>query len=98
MDLLGQRINSAYLLGTFYAVQEMHNLAEQGSINPGTWRGFDRTAQENMMLSGVRQWFALRRHRFSEDFQLYLEEKTLQPSPVNPMNYDDSACLRNDSS
>ncbi len=46
---------SAYLLGVFYAIQEMHNLAEQGSIDPGIWRGFDATTQEVMPLPGVRQ-------------------------------------------
>ncbi len=89
---------SAYLLGVYYAIQEMHSLTKRGAIDPGTWRGFDRLSQENMELPGVRQWFATRRHWFSDDFQLYVEELTLKPSPVNPVIYDDPACSRNDGS
>ena len=86
---------SAYLLGVYYAIQEMHSLTKRGSIDPSIWRGFDRVSQETMVLPGVRQWFATRRHWFSEDFQLYVEEKSLQSSSVNPVIYDDPACLRN---
>ena len=89
---------SAWLLGVYYAIQEMHNLAKRGAIDPSIWSGFDRLSQEVMVLPGVRQWFATRRHWFSEDFQLYLEEQTLSPSPVNPVIYDDPACSRNEGS
>ncbi len=89
---------SAYLLGVFYAIQEMHSLAKRGAIDPSIWRGFDRLSQETIVLPGVRQWFATRRHWFSEDFQLYFDELMLKPSPVNPVIYDDPACSRNDGS
>ena len=89
---------SAWLLGVYYAIQEMHNLAKRGAIDPSIWSGFDRLSQEVMVLPGVKQWFATRRHWFSEDFQLYLEEQTLSPSPVNPVIYDDPACSRNEGS
>jgi hypothetical protein len=76
----------------------MHGLAKRGSIDPGTWGGFERLSQEVIVLPGVRQWFATRRHWFSEDFQLYFDEIMLKPSPVNPVTYDDPACSRNDGS
>lgn len=73
----------------------MHNLAEQGSIVPSVWRGFDELTQEIMQLPGLRQWFATRRSWFRESFQAYLDELALKRSPVAPVIYDDPACVRN---
>jgi len=86
---------SAFFLSTFYAIQEMHNLAQQGSIEPSIWRGFDELAREVHRLPGVRQWFKTRRHWFSEDFQRYVDENAQRSSPVGPLVYDDPACAKN---
>ena len=87
----------SYFLSIFYTVQEMHNLVEQGSMDPRIWRGFEMTFQEVLQLPGVRQWLANRIHWFSNEFQLYLHDDAMhQPSPADPIIYDDPACSAND--
>ncbi len=85
---------SAYSLGVFYAIQEMHNLRQHDAIEPGIWRGFDELSQEVMQLPGTGQWFATRRNWFSEEFQTYFDSYAINPSSVNPVIYDDPACQR----
>ena len=73
---------SAYLLGVFYALQEMHNLQRESAIDQGVWRGFERLSQEILPLPGVAQWFATRRHFFSEDFQSLVDSYSINPSSI----------------
>ena len=85
---------SAYLLGVHYAVQEMHSLAQQGSIVPGVWNGFEQLAKDSIQLPGARQWFATRRNWFSPEYQQYIDEALQNPSPTELVFYDDPACAR----
>ncbi len=87
---------SAYLLGVFYALQEMHNLQNESAIDQGVWRGFDGLSQEILQLPGVVQWFATRRHFFSEDFQSLIDSYSTNPSSIEPVIYDDPACRPGD--
>ena len=87
---------SAYLMGVFYALQEMHNLQKESAIDQGVWRGFERLSQEILQLPGVAQWFATRRHFFSEDFQSLIDSYSTNPSSIEPVIYDDPACRPGD--
>ena len=87
---------SAYLMGVFYALQEMHNLQKESAIDQGVWRGFERLSQEITALPGVAQWFATRRHFFSEDFQSLIDSYSINPSSIEPVIYDDPACRPGD--
>ncbi len=87
---------SAYLMGVFYALQEMHNLQKESAIDQGVWRGFERLSQEIIALPGVAQWFATRRHFFSEDFQSLIDSYSINPSSTEPVTYDDPACRPGD--
>jgi len=83
---------SAWFLAVFYGLQEMHSIFEQGAMDPSIWSGFDSLAQEVTQLPGTRQWLATRRHWFSNEFQRYLDDITLQSLPADPIIYDDPAC------
>lgn len=85
---------SAYLMGVFYAIQDMHNLQKQDEIDPGIWRGFEQLSHEILQLPGIVQWFATRRHFFSENFQTYVDSIASNQSSVKPVVYDDPACQR----
>ena len=71
---------SAFYMSTYYQLQEMHRLAEEGAIDTDTWSGFHALLQETTRYPGVRQWFAIRRSWFSARFQTYVDE-LMQEAP-----------------
>jgi hypothetical protein len=60
---------SAYYMSTYYQLQEMLRLADEGSIDADTWSGFLGLMTETTRYPGVRQWFGDRRAWFSSRFQ-----------------------------
>lgn len=85
---------SAYYMSTYYQLQEMHRLAEEGAIDADTWSGFHSLLQETTRYPGVRQWFALRRTWFSERFQAYVDALMQQTPGIEASVFDDaSSCV-----
>ena len=81
---------SAYYMSTYYQLQEMHRLAEEGAIDADTWSGFHSLLQETTRYPGVRQWFAVRRTWFSERFQTYVDELMRQAPGIEASVFDDA--------
>lgn len=82
---------SAYYMSTYYQLQEMHRLAEEGAIDADTWSGFHGLLQETTRYPGVRQWFAIRRTWFSERFQAYVDDLMRQTPGIEAAVFDDAA-------
>lgn len=81
---------SAYYMSTYYQLQEMHRLSEEGAIDADTWSGFHSLLQETTRYPGVRQWFAVRRTWFSERFQAYVDELMQQAPGIEAAVFDDA--------
>lgn len=64
---------SAFYISLYYQLQEMLQLAEEGSIDADTWSGFQGLLNETTQYPGVRQWFSDRRHWFSSQFQEHID-------------------------
>jgi hypothetical protein len=83
---------SAYQMGVFYAIQEMHNAWRNNAIDLAIWSGFDRHAKDIFQLPGNQQWFANRRSWFSVHFQEYFDSYAIKSSSFEHLIYDDPAC------
>ena len=44
-------------------------------------------------LPGVREWWAARRHWFSDGFQGYIDDTIASGPSVEPQTYQDHSCL-----
>jgi len=80
---------SAFYMSTYYQLQEMHRLAEEGALDADTWAGFHGLLSETTRYPGVRQWFAQRRSWFSERFQAYIDELIKDAAPVDAYLFED---------
>ena len=80
---------SAFYMSTYYQLQEMHRLAEDGSIDPDTWSGFHGLLSETTQYPGVRQWFSDRRHWFSGRFQNYIDSLIRNNPPIEDYLFRD---------
>lgn len=80
---------SAFYMSTYYQLQEMHRLAEEGSIDADTWSGFRSLLEETTRYPGVRQWFAARRTWFSTRFRDYVDELIRDNPPVEDYLFED---------
>ena len=80
---------SAYYMSTYYQLQEMLQLAEEGSIDADTWSGFHSLLTETTRYPGVRQWFGDRRHWFSAHFQDYVDELMRANEPIDDYLFED---------
>ena len=80
---------SAYYMSTYYQLQEMHRLAEEGSIDADTWSGFHGLLTETTRYPGVRQWFGERRHWFSVRFQDYIDSLIRKNPAIDDYLFND---------
>ena len=86
---------SAYYMSTYYQLQEMLRLAEEGSIDADTWSGFQGLLVETTRYPGVRQWWGDRRHWFSARFQAYIDALMRDNEPIDDYLFrdgNDRAC------
>lgn len=86
---------SAFYMSTYYQLQEMHRLANEGGIDADTWSGFNGLLRETTRYPGVRQWFEVRRDWFSPGFREYIEELISESPPIERYLFrddDDQAC------
>ncbi len=82
---------SAYYMSTYYQLQEMLRLAEDGSIDADTWSGFQSLLTETTRYPGVRQWFGDRRHWFSKHFQGYIDSLIPNNQPIENYLFNDNS-------
>ena len=81
---------SAFYMPTYYQLQEMHKLSEEGAINADTWSGFHSLLVETTQYPGMRQWFDSRRGWFSVCFQDYLDGLIAENPVIETYLFDDS--------
>ena len=82
---------SAYYMSTYYQLQEMLRLADEGAIDADTWSGFLNLLTETTRYPGVRQWFADRRSWFSTRFQYYVDALIDANEPIEEYLFRDLA-------
>lgn len=82
---------SAFYMSTYYQLQEMHRLSEDGSIDADTWSGFHSLLRETTRYPGVRQWFDARRDWFSTRFQDYIDALMRDNPPIEGYLFADEA-------
>ncbi len=82
---------SAYYMSTYYQLQQMLRLAEEGSIDADTWSGFQSLLTETTRYPGVRQWFSERRHWFSSHFQEYIDNLIQDNQPIEDYLFNDDS-------
>jgi hypothetical protein len=80
---------SAYYMSTYYQLQEMLRLAEEGSIDADTWSGFRGLLIETTRYPGVRQWWSDRRHWFSSRYQAYIDALMQDHAPIDDYLFND---------
>ena len=85
---------SAYLLALMRHREDLYLQYLDGAVEPSIWVGFDKATREVMQRPGWRQWFAIRRSWFSDEFQAYIDNLMGPPMHVNP--YQDSGCSEGD--
>ena len=83
---------SAYILSIMYAWEEIHYLASQGAVEERIWRGVDSGISEISHLPGFQQWYATRRHWFSDEFQTYIDESIRDAPFAEPLIFADETC------
>ncbi len=81
---------SAYYMSTYYQLQEMLRLAEEGSIDADTWSGFRGLLIETTRYPGVREWWSDRRHWFSSHYQEYIDALMQDHEPIDDYLFNDS--------
>lgn len=77
----------------FRAAEQLHYYEGEGMVEPQIWRGFERQVTEVVSLPGVQEWWSLRRHWFSDDFQSFLDEKIAAGPQVEPQTYQEHSCF-----
>jgi len=82
---------SAYYMSTYYQLQEVLQLAEEGSIDADTWSGFQSLLTETTRYPGVRQWFSDRRHWFSVRFKDYIDNLMQNNQPIEEYLFEDGS-------
>ena len=82
---------SGYYMSTYYQLQEMHRLVEEGAIDDDTWSGFHALLTETTRYPGVREWWEDRRSWFSVRFQDYIDALIAANPPVGEYLFDDNS-------
>jgi hypothetical protein len=82
---------SAFYMSFYYQLQQMHRLAEEGSLDPETWAGFEGLLAETTRYPGVRQWFEVRRSWFGPGFQAYIDGLMRREKPIESYLFADGA-------
>ena len=77
----------------FRAAEQLHYYVGEGMVEPRIWRGFERQVTEVVSLPGVQQWWELRRDWFSDEFQVFLDEKIIAGPRVEPQTYREHSCF-----
>lgn len=80
---------SGYYMSTYYQLQEMHRLVEEGAIDDDTWSGFHSLLTETTRYPGVRQWWEDRRSWFSVRFRDYIDALMDANAPIDEYLFED---------
>lgn len=81
---------SAFYMSFYYQLQQMHRLAEEGSLDTETWAGFEGLLRETTRYPGVREWFELRRDWFGPGFRAYIDELMRSTPPIEDYLFADA--------
>jgi hypothetical protein len=76
----------------FRSAEQLHFYAQEGMIDERIWRGFTRQIDEVSRLPGVRQWWAVRKDWFSDDFQAYIDDLVANSTQAPPELFGMDGC------
>jgi len=83
---------SAFFLQWHRVVEDIFYLEARGAVEPKIWLAIESQQREVVQLQGFQQWFALRKHWLSPDFQTYISELIEAPAESEPLIFDDPEC------
>jgi len=83
---------SSYLLRWNRVVEDIFYLESDGAVEARTWLQIDRQQREVAQLPGFQQWFSLRRHWLSPDYQTYVSGLIEAPGETEPLRFVDPDC------
>lgn len=83
---------SAYMSSFFGVAEDMHILMMRNRIEPEVWQGQERRMADAFELRGIKEWYATRRHWFSDSFQRYVDDLESQYPLNDDVIYSDPNC------
>lgn len=83
---------SAFLITWNRVVEDIFYLEARGAVDPNIWLAIESQQREVAQLQGFQQWFALRKHWMSPEYQAYTSELIENPVGIEPLEYDDPEC------
>jgi len=87
---------AAFMNAQFRFREDLYFQYLDGAVESEIWGGFDANTRDMSSWPGVQQWFAFRRHWYSERFQAYIDDMMGPPAELVP--YDDPVCSADDPS
>ena len=76
----------------FRTFEQLHYSASHGTIDPNVHLGFDRQFASIMQLPGFRQYWAVRRDWFGDQFQMHVDDVISNHHLVEPANFELEDC------
>ena len=76
----------------FRAAEQLHYYSLEGMVEPRIWRGFERQIAEISQLPGVKEWWAIRKNWFSDDYQHYIDDVMASGTPIEPQLFMGDGC------
>lgn len=83
---------SAYLLRWNRVVEDIFYLESDGAVESRIWSAIERQQREVAQLPGFQQWFSLRKHWMSPDYQAYVSELIETAGESDPLRFNDPDC------
>jgi len=83
---------SAYLLRWNRVVEDIFYLDGEGAIELRVWLAIERQQREVAQLPGFQQWFRLRKHWLSPDYQAYVSGLIEAEGEAEPLRFNDADC------
>jgi len=83
---------SAFLIRWNRVVEEIFFLERDGAVEPQIWAAIASQQQEVAQLPGFQQWFSVRRHWLSPDYQAFVIGLIENQGEAAPFRFDDPDC------
>ena len=83
---------SAFLLRWNRVVEDIFYLERDGAVEPQIWLAIESQQREVAQLPGFQQWFSLRKHWMSPDYQAFVSGLIETPGETEPLRFYDPDC------
>lgn len=83
---------SSFLLRWNRVVEDIFYLERDGAVEPQIWLAIESQQREVAQLPGFQQWFSLRKHWLSTDYQAFVSGLIEIPGEAEPLRFHDPDC------